>query len=287
MAPWLEEEVSILEVIKSGDIGMCLHWLASNHQVDMIIDEKSKMTPLLVAVAAGKWKVAALFILWSADLKARDSQGATVLHHLARIETFSLSLLISILRRNLDLNLRDYNGVDAMQVAIEAGHGDFVTVLRMFQHDQQRRRPICTSLTGDPINVVMVPMVERDFGGEEQVVVEGGRNNSTKSDLTNESSSPSLHKRQTFRRLLRHYPKFYKRLTHQQRWHRSSSSGGRADDDHVDIQTASLSTFLGEAKGPLDLHREHRRSLSHTSGVATTALLDVDGEEEGEPIHSE
>jgi Arf-GAP/coiled-coil/ANK repeat/PH domain-containing protein len=247
------DDIVISDAIKMGDLPTCLHWLASGNSVDASLN-KDGMRPLHMSISSEQWAISSLFLLWSADVDSVDLEGRTALHYLATIENFSLSLLISLLRKNVNMTIVDMAGRDAMSIAVENGHGDFVTVLRMFQHDQRKRQPTTTTSSS------LVP---------------------TTPQANAQPASEHGTKRQTIRKLLRHYPKFYRRFTHHPRIRRNS----------LGSPSSNLSTSM-ETFDPFTSRNGHRRSHSHASTCSVvnakgSEALDEDYIDPGDVLHSE
>jgi hypothetical protein len=133
IAPWTGDKVT--EAVQQGNLTTCLHWLATGHDVNSLQDECTQTTALLMAIDASQWSITALLLLWAASLTVCDIRQQSALHHLAHSATLPLPLLVSILRRNPPLATPDIHGDNPLAIAIRHAHGDFVTVLRMFQHD--------------------------------------------------------------------------------------------------------------------------------------------------------
>lgn len=86
--------------------------------------------------------MAALLILWSANVEAQDDRQDTVLHYMARQADFNQSLLTFLLKRDPHLIwVRSERGEDTVDAALQHGHCDICTILRMFQHDGPRPVP--------------------------------------------------------------------------------------------------------------------------------------------------
>ena len=210
--------------------------MATGHDPDNSIVSEKSQTALHLAVACEQWSIATLLVLWSANVEKRDSDGRNILHYLAATEAFSLSFLISVLRRPIDLSIPDKSGSDPMGLAIGYGHGDFVTILRMFQHDQAKRR--------NPSATNNIDNKDEDIQVKEPVIKIGdsprGQINAPKKGM---------------RKYLRHYPRFYRKLQH----HRSSSSGNqkkssssRGEVDHIRFLSKSMSHL-----NPFNGHKPH------------------------------
>ncbi|PJF17794.1 hypothetical protein PSACC_02406 [Paramicrosporidium saccamoebae] len=156
IAPWTGGNVA--RAVQQGDLATCLHWLATGHDVNSLQDELTQSTALLLAIDASQWTVTALLLLWAASLTDCDIRQQSALHHLAHSTTLPLPLLVSILRRNPPLATPDIHGDDPLSIAVRHAHGDFVTILRMFQHD--------TRTVEDPGSGVKKPPLRRLLRGK-------------------------------------------------------------------------------------------------------------------------
>lgn len=247
-SPHLDHSPTIKAAIQGSDLARCLHWLASGADVNTVVDLLTGGTALHVAASAGRWETCTFLILWSADIHRADGRGWTVLHYMAGMETFSLTLLVSLLRKNLDMSLLDNEGNDAMSVAIEHGNGDFVTVLRMFEHDQRHTK------------VRSISALEANSCSED-----------SERETAGTVAAAQRHKSKSLRKLLRHYPKFYKRMTNPPR--RRSSLGASPPSASSTLTTSMSQLGLFE-KGA------HRRSKSHDSVDAAGSDGDGDGDKD-------
>lgn len=230
------------QAVMQDDLETCLHWLACGGAADVVIDEETQQTALHRAVLAQHWAVAALLLLWAADPECPDVSGRTILHHMATMESgFSFSLLVSVLRRNIHHDLPDMDGHTPMAIALEHANGDFCTLLRIFQQDA--RHPPPPPGRSESHSFQLLP---------EQIV-------------DDESPPPPMEppdqakSKKSLRRLLRHYPKIYRRLTHRTPLHL------RRRRSLVTGMVHSMETMNLDDDHP-DQGKDHLRSHSLTAG---------------------
>lgn len=220
VAPFVEEEEdppSLVHQINAGHLAPVLHWLLTRRRPPLTPASQrfppNDRTALHVALEAGRWEVASFLLLWCGRLLLEvDGQGRTALHLLAAAPSFSLSLLVSVLRRASAelLDVRDSCGEDAMDVAMRLGHGDFCTILRMFQHDHHAvaatasTNRSATSLNNMPDSHETTVPVMPPNGEDDSTVV-----------TTNGKHKTKGKKRGLRKFLSRHYPpKLYNRWRH-------------------------------------------------------------------------
>lgn len=215
VAPFGEDPSSLAHQLGAGNLGPVLHWLLTQrHPPSAPAFQRfppNDRTALHVALEAGRWEVASFLLLWCGRLLLEaDGQGRTALHVLATAPTFSLSLLVSVLRRASAefLEVKDSCGESAMTVAMRLGHGDFCTILRMFQHDHHAVAATAstnrssTSLNNDATsNEPMAPLISNSE--DDSIVAPDGKHK-------------AKGKKRGLRKFLsRHYPpKLYNRWRH-------------------------------------------------------------------------
>lgn len=80
------------------------------------------------------WNLVALLLLWGADAEYRDSLGRNLIHYLASIGDSSISVLLSVLRKNPTLgSWTDAEGSTPLQYAETAENAPVATIIRVFQ----------------------------------------------------------------------------------------------------------------------------------------------------------
>lgn len=80
------------------------------------------------------WNIVALLLLWGADAEYRDSLGRNLIHYLASMTDSSISVLLSILRKNSSLGgWTDAEGRSPLLYAELAENAPVATIIRVFQ----------------------------------------------------------------------------------------------------------------------------------------------------------
>lgn len=292
----------LILAIRAGDLAKTLEWVVTQkEEINQILDPTSGFAALHLAIQSQQWPVATLLLLWSADPSIRDAQGRTILHLMAGRDNFSLSFLISLLRRacvvtqpktnstkttSLSeswLEARDAEGMDPIARATASGQGDFVTILRMFQHDQQQEKQKKKHRRGSS----QVKTTSGDFidhhhhhhhkrettSSDEQSPVYSSSSSSTHStdgNNNNDNASKSMNygkKRKSLKKLFRQYPRFYRRFT---RHHSTSAStsldnnngrkGKRMVEANEEATSPGLAAILADSVAHLNpFHHNHHQ----------------------------
>lgn len=253
--------------VRRGDLKTCLHWLACGGDADVILDDATQQTPLHLAVRSQHWALAALLLLWTADPELPDTEGRTVLHYLAAMAShFSLSLLVSILRRNILTDQPDANGRTPMAVALECENGDFCTLVRIFQQES-RLPPACRPFErSDVPSFVEIPETTPS-GVDEATAADDDVAAKPVPETEKAKSKKSL------RRLLKQYPKIYHRFTHRApllpRRRRSSAgmslSGAMQSFETMELREEDQERDQGHEREHDREHDKHQGSLVSTS----------------------
>jgi len=94
------------------------------------------------------WNIVALLLLWGADAEYRDSLGRNLIHYLASMKDSSISVLLSILRKNPSLGgWTDSEGRTSLLYAEMAENAPVATIIRIFQAQVDES----TSMTRSPM----------------------------------------------------------------------------------------------------------------------------------------
>ena len=92
------------------------------------------------------WNFVALLLLWGADIDHRDSRGRNLIHYLSSIPDSSISVLLSVLRKNPSLGgCGDSKGRTPLQYAEISENAPVATIIRVFQ--AQIEESISSSVT--------------------------------------------------------------------------------------------------------------------------------------------
>ena len=108
---------------------------ASEKDNEPLCEFESQVQSALQRAAQLKhWNIVALLLLWGADAEYRDSLGRNLIHYLASISDSSISVLLSVLRKNPSLGgWSDAGGRSPLQYAEEAENAPVATIIRVFQ----------------------------------------------------------------------------------------------------------------------------------------------------------
>lgn len=127
--------------IEKGDLVECLKALALGALVDDTCEVcDPDVSDVLIQSAIQRsshlkyWNLVALLLLWGADAEYCDSLGRNLIHYLASIPDSSISVLLSILRKNPSLGgWSDSEGRTPLQYAEVAQNAPVATIIRVFQ----------------------------------------------------------------------------------------------------------------------------------------------------------
>lgn len=141
--------------IEKGDVVNCLRALALGALVDdnseeittedsLAPEEEAKsvlvQNALQRSAQLGHWQVLALLLLWGANVEAVDSIGRNLVHYLAEHDQPSVSVLLSVLRKNPGLGgVEDSNGRTPLQYAEDCENGPVATIIRIFRTQMEKR----------------------------------------------------------------------------------------------------------------------------------------------------
>lgn len=103
------------------------------------------------------WNLVTLLLLWGAEAEYCDSLGRNLVHYLASIPDSSISVLLSILRKNPSLGGWTANdGRTGLQYAEAAENAPVATIIRVFQAqvDEASRSPITIKTTPGGLNIM-------------------------------------------------------------------------------------------------------------------------------------
>lgn len=128
--------------IEKNDLVECLRSLSLGASVEDTCEisesdgeEKELVQTALQRAAQLKhWNIVALLLLWGADSENLDSLGRNLIHYLASIPDSSISVLLSVLRKNPSLGLwEDSDGRTPLQYAEISQNAPVATIIRIFQ----------------------------------------------------------------------------------------------------------------------------------------------------------
>lgn len=147
---------TLWDAIEQNDALGCLRALAMGALVDDAVEDDTETTSGVLVQSAvqratqlGHWRVVALLLVWGADAEMGDSQGRNLVHYLATLPTPSISVLLSVLRKNPSLGTtEDASGKTPLQWAEETENGPVATIIRVFKAQHERRSPLEPAISG-------------------------------------------------------------------------------------------------------------------------------------------
>ena len=127
------------DAVESGNVVECLKALVLGALVDdtiEIIKDNCSLVQSAVQRAAQlkHWTLVSLLLLWGAETEHVDSLGRNLVHYLAAIPDSSVSVLLTVLRKNAGLGgWEDREGRTPLQYAEESANAPVATIIRIFQ----------------------------------------------------------------------------------------------------------------------------------------------------------
>lgn len=121
--------------IEDGNVVGCLKALALGALIDDTIEiDNLVQSAVLRAAQLKHWTVVSLILLWGADTEHVDTLGRNLVHYLAAIPDSSVSVLLTVLRKNAGLGgWEDREGRTPLQYAEESTNAPVATIIRIFQ----------------------------------------------------------------------------------------------------------------------------------------------------------
>lgn len=140
------------------------------------------------------WKLVALLLLWGGDAEAKDSLGRNLVHYIAAMKDPSISMLLSVLRKNPTLGgWEDLEGKSPLQYAEDAANGTVATIIRVFQAQIDESKGPRGSING-----VLSGQESPDVNLEKSPY----NNNNTSTTTNNNNTKTGLHISTAFERVL-------------------------------------------------------------------------------------
>lgn len=118
-----------------------------------------------------KWTIVALLLLWGADAEFQDSLGRNLIHYLAMIPDSSISVLLSVLRKNPALGgWEDCEGRTPLQYAEMSENAPVATIIRVFQAqlDEDSQHPLSKGPTSRLVDSTLSGQDSPDPSGSVQ-----------------------------------------------------------------------------------------------------------------------
>lgn len=155
--------------IEGGNVVDCLKSLALGALVDDTIEIEAKNEDLennetLIQSAVQRaaqlkqWTSVSLLLLWGAEIDHVDTLGRNLVHYLAGMSDSSISVLLTISRKNVGLGgWEDRAGRTPLQYAEESTNAPVATIIRIFQAQMDEataasnRGPLSASAVVQPL----------------------------------------------------------------------------------------------------------------------------------------
>ncbi|CAG8438233.1 5506_t:CDS:10 [Acaulospora colombiana] len=134
----IDMNVAFWEEMNNSNLQGALKYLSLGAYVDWKNDQRNGTTALHQAIRRSDDVAVEFLLLWSSDINAVDEDGWSGLHHAAA--TNNARLLLNLMKRHADINLKDKRGKRPVDVALELQKVEAVTALRLFQFENQLTR---------------------------------------------------------------------------------------------------------------------------------------------------
>ncbi|CAG8593611.1 5787_t:CDS:10, partial [Acaulospora morrowiae] len=131
-------DLAFWEEMNNSNLSGALKYLSLGAYVDWKNDRKNGTTALHQAIRRDDDVAVEFLLLWSSDINSVDEDGWSGLHHAAA--TNNARLLLNLMKRHADVNLKDKRGKRPVDVALELQKVEAVTALRLFQFENQLTR---------------------------------------------------------------------------------------------------------------------------------------------------
>ncbi|CAG8765579.1 19508_t:CDS:2, partial [Gigaspora rosea] len=123
-----------------GDTNLqeALQCLSLGANVDWKNEQENYTTALHQAILRSDDVAVEFLLSWSCDINEVDKNGWSCLHHAAA--TNNARLLLILMKRHANINLKDIDGKRPVDIAVELQKVQAVTVLRLYQFENQLTR---------------------------------------------------------------------------------------------------------------------------------------------------
>ncbi|CAG8732712.1 10383_t:CDS:2, partial [Funneliformis mosseae] len=126
------------EAMSNCDLFEAIKSLSLGADVDWKNEQENSTTALHQAILRSDDVAIEFLLLWSCDINEIDNDGRSALHHAAA--TDNARLLLTLLKRQANIHLKDRNGKIPVDIAVEKQNVQAVTALRLFQFERQLTR---------------------------------------------------------------------------------------------------------------------------------------------------
>ncbi|GET02868.1 arf-GAP with coiled-coil, ANK repeat and PH domain-containing protein 2 isoform X2 [Rhizophagus clarus] len=126
------------KAMSDSDFVEALRNLSLGANVDWKNEQENSTTALHQAILKSDDVAIEFLLLWFCNINEVDNNGWSALHHAAA--TNNARLLLTLMKRQADIQLKDKNGKIPLDIAVEKQNVQAVTALRLFQFERQLTR---------------------------------------------------------------------------------------------------------------------------------------------------
>ncbi|RIA84108.1 hypothetical protein C1645_832776 [Glomus cerebriforme] len=131
-------ELGFWKAILESDLYEALRYLSLGANIDWKNKEINSTTALHQAILRNDNVSVEFLLQWVCNINEVDNDGWSGIHHAAA--TNNSRLLITLMKRHADINLKDKNGKIPVDIAVELQHVQAVTALRLYKFESQLTR---------------------------------------------------------------------------------------------------------------------------------------------------
>lgn len=169
-----DNNMTLADAINANDTFSVLSWIIHNpDKLDQGLENTDHHpSPLQYSIQRGNWAAATLFLVFSADVEHRDDGGWTALHYLASKPDFSFGVLLSIFRKNVDMDVRtSETDLDVIGLANQMGNFRFATFVKLLQSESSKEAAPLQCQTPPPtLQSTEDPATTKSSGGVRQSI---------------------------------------------------------------------------------------------------------------------
>ncbi|CAG8580218.1 4298_t:CDS:2, partial [Scutellospora calospora] len=149
-------DLAFWKAMGESNLYEALRCLSLGANVDWKNDQENYTTALHQAILRSDDIAVEFLLSWSCDINEVDKKGWSCLHHAAA--TNNARLLLILMKRHANINLKDINGKRPVDIAVELQKVQAVTVLRLYQFENQLTRSEYSNFgVGEALNSISKP----------------------------------------------------------------------------------------------------------------------------------
>ncbi|KAK3583409.1 hypothetical protein CHS0354_040376 [Potamilus streckersoni] len=137
----------LYKAAQARNLPVMLEALANGALPNWVNEEDEGKTPLMKAVDTGSMAACEFLLLNGAKLDRLDQKGRTPLHH-ATLQG-NTGQVCQFIKRGVNLETKDIDGKDALQIAIQHANADIVTLLRLAKLNEEMKMDDVMGNPGD------------------------------------------------------------------------------------------------------------------------------------------